>query len=185
MKIPAPLALALSLALASCGSSSANDLGMSNNDGGTSSNNDAGMTANDGGPTVGCMVTLTGGVSKMLSCSVSAGYDGMKSALVITTANGPTGAPEFGFEADVAGQLASGMYTWSNSTKQAGEVLEMLPAAWECDSSAMKGSSSVTLSSVSTMTTNGQQVVYTAHGSVTATYVSLSGDSDIMASITF
>jgi hypothetical protein len=185
MQTRSALTIALSMALASCGSSSNNDLGMSNGDGGTSSNNDGGTANNDGGPTPGCMVTMTGGVSKTLSCSASAGYDGMKSALVITTANGPTGAPEFGFETDVAGQLATGMYTWANSTKQAGEVLEMLPHAWSLDSSTGKGSSSVTLSSVSTMTTNGQQVVYAAHGSVTASYASLSGDTDITVSITF
>jgi hypothetical protein len=181
-------------ALVGCESSSGSSSSGGNADAaavGPGGGNDGGGGGGDGGGndggTSGCTITLTGGVNKTLPCTLSAAYVAQddQSAFSLNSTVAPGAVPEAVFALTITGELQATTYAWGNSAEQSGAVNQPASKAWDVSLTGAKGSSSVTFSSVTTLTTIPDGKVYTVHGTVTATLQSLDQDPDIEMTVTF
>jgi hypothetical protein len=145
----------------------------------SSSSSDGGSSGTDQGG-VPCTITLSGAITKTLSCNSSAGFttsDNLGSLNLTTIGVAPgAGSAEATFTFTVKGDLQTTTYTWQNSTVQQAAVVEDNGSStWKSDMAAQIGSSTLTLTGLTLGGTSAEGKLYEPHGSVTATLVGQSG----------
>jgi hypothetical protein len=144
----------------------------------SSSNSSSSSGSSSGGETEPCSISLTGAVTKTISCNSTAAYtvaDDLGS-LNITTIGVAPGASdaEVTFSFTVKGDLATKTYDWASSTLQQGSVVES-NGTWASDSKKSIGTSTVKLTGLTLGGTRSSDKLYEPHGTVTATLVGQSG----------
>jgi hypothetical protein len=141
------------------------------------STSDADSGNPDGGGSGPCTVTLSGDVTKTLSCTLNAVYDVSSGNAGVSLSVGSEVTMAF----TATGELTAGTYGWAESVDQGGVVFEGGASAWTVNKTDAIGSSQFVISSVATTFQGASGKVYAVHGTVTA---SLNAANDAGAGVT-
>jgi hypothetical protein len=177
----APLAVAAAAAATACDdSSSSSSSGGFTYDGGNPNYKapdtgvpaqpgpDGGDPDSGGGTSPGpCSITLSGGVTKTLTCTVNAVWSATDNQSGISVANGSEVSMAF----TATGELEAGTYGWAESLDQGGIVFENGTDAWSVNKADALGASEFVITSVSTSVVADAGKGYAVHGTVNATLV--------------
>jgi len=137
---------------------------------------------------VPCVITLSGAISKTLSCTTEFAYasaNGTTGLHIVSDSQTTTVAalPEAQFIAQLSGALQPGTYT---TGEQAASVIESMTNAWVSDTQNGSGSSSITFTSIDVESTSAQGTIYLVHGTVTATLTAQgTASGTVVMTITF
>ena len=140
--------------------------------------------AGDAGGKGACTATLSGAITKTLSCTANGAYSAQdnKSGVSITVGQ------ELNLAFTLDGELTTGTFGWAQTADQGGTIIENLTNVWLVSKTDAVGASEFVLTSapVAFSTANGK--TYDVRGAATATFKAQNdagGGGDVTLSVTF